>query len=147
MREQVFTQHLNRPSHEVWRFLSDLSNDCHWRPEIRRSTLVSGTAHEPGATYRELVVTTGLRVETTLRIVESVPGSALVLESENGYGSLSRYRFEAADGGTDLTLRFSMEVRDAPRLTEPFMWRLVTGWIDRDLKTLDRKMDEGPPCE
>lgn len=149
MREQTFHQHLSQPPLVVWGFLADLSNDCKWRPEIKQITLLSGEAGLPGARYREHVLWQRFSTYVELDIVASEPGCNLTLMSlDGGTTSHSEYVFEeAADGGTDMTVRFSMETEATPRLMEPFLWHMVTGWLARDYPKLEQRIQENVPCE
>jgi hypothetical protein len=132
----------------VWGFLADLTNDCKWRPEVKRIALVSGETAKPGARYRESILWQRFPAEVILEIVESEPGRLLVLRSDDsGTESCSEYRFDEAGGGTDMTMRFTMETHTSSRVMEPFVWRLVCGWLARDFPELERRIRDNVPCE
>jgi len=138
VRRTVYSQPIARPPEAIWSFLADLRNDVSWRSEITAVELVSGTPREAPATYRESVESEGLRAEVTLTVSESVRGSRLViLGAGPGYRSRSAWRFEPHDGGTLVTLAFSLETSGAVHLAEPLMWGLVTRWLERDLPRLE----------
>ena len=138
MSQSVYTQPINRPPDAVWSFLADLRNDAAWRPEITAVELMSGRPRESSARYRETVTWEGLKAEVILTIAESVAGSRLVILSDGpGYSSRSAWRFEPHGEGCLVTLSFSLETTGAVHLTEPFMWGVVTGWLERDLPRLE----------
>jgi hypothetical protein len=148
VREQTFEQHLDLPPLVVWGFLTDLTNDCKWRPEIKHSELIAGEAAKPGARYRESVLWQRFPIDVVLDTIDSEPGCALTLSSDDsGTTSRSEYRFVEADGGTDMSMTFTMETHAAPRVMEPFVWRMVTGWLTRDFPQLERRIRENVPCD
>ncbi len=146
MREANFEQEVQQPADVAWRYLSDLRNDPSWRTEIRDSQLVSGTAGASSATYRETVDWEGIEAEILLTVTESVPGARAVVTSDDpSYRSTSIWTFTESDTGCLVALHFSMETTGALRLIEPFMWGIVTRWLENDLPRLGDHIEARPP--
>jgi hypothetical protein len=137
VRETEYVQYLATPTMDVWRFISDLRNDCTWRHEVTGCELISGEAGGAPSSYRETVSWEGLEVTIVLTVSEAVNSSRVVVTGEDeSYGTVAAWTLEPQDEGTLVTLRFSMETKGAAKLVEPFMWGIITRWLDRDLPRL-----------
>lgn len=138
MRIQTYSAQLAHPPAVVSAFLSKLENDPLWRSEITSAELVNGASGRVGAKYREVVTWEGIRAAVPLEVREHAPGERLVLVSEEpGYTGVSEYRFAENGGGTSLTLTQSVETTGALKLVEPFMWGVITRWLDRDIGRIE----------
>ncbi len=138
MRDAVFTQVVARPQDVVWTFLSDLRNDAAWRGEIVKVELVSGEPGTAPTTYRETVEWEGLRGESRLTVAEADSPSRIVVVAEDGsYHSRSEWTLQPCDDGCHVTLHFSLETLGAMHVVEPFMWGIVSRWLERDLPQLE----------
>lgn len=146
MRETRYNKHLASPPAAVSTFLADLRNDGKWRKEVIRTDLVSGCAGEAGATYTETLTWEGLRASSTLRVVAFEQGSRLVLVAEDpGYRATYEYAFTPANGGTELALVAGVETKGTMGLVEPFIWAMVTRWLDRGFDRLDDALKADSP--
>lgn len=137
MRTAFYSERVERPAELVWAFVGDLRNDRRWRREIVEVRLVSGEPPFAPATYDETLDWEGLHTHVTLRVEESVKAERVVVVNEGGdFTSRSVWAFEPHGSSTIVTLSFSFEAGGPLRITEPFTWAVVTGWLARDLPQL-----------
>lgn len=138
MRKSLYIQHVYKPAVAVWAFIADLRNDRLWRREITEVKLLSGEPPSAPAVYEETVEWEGLKTHVTLQVTESVEAALVVVLNEGSdYSSRSQWSFEAHGDMTIVSLAFSFEATGALRLAEPFMWTIVSGWLERDLPLLE----------
>jgi len=138
VRDITFRRHLSHEPMVVSAFLADLRNDSKWRSEVVQVAVVSGEPGNAPTEYREQLTWEGMKAEAILTVTELDDGSCVrIVANDPGYDSTSEYRFVGVEGGTDLTLAVSLETCGALVLIEPFMWALVTRWLERDLDLLD----------
>jgi hypothetical protein len=138
VRQTVYTQQMAKRPEVIWAFISDLRNDPVWRQEVKDSELISGEARGAPASYRETIAWEGLEATIVLSVSESVRGSRIVISGEDqSYSSTGVWTFEPQGDGTLVTLTFAMETKGAVHLVEPFMWSIVTRWLERDLPLLE----------
>lgn len=138
MHEETLVRHLGYPPEIAWDFLADLRHDPLWRREIVRSDLVGGAAREAGAEYRELVLWEGINAEVLITTPELQRGVLLSVHvHEPGYESTYTYEFTPAVDGCEVRLRMCIDTMGPLRLIEPFMWAIITRWIEQSLAGLD----------
>lgn len=143
MREETLVRHLAYPCDVVWDFLADLRNDPLWRREIQSAELVAGTARESDAEYVEHVMWEGIRAEASLTTPKVARGEYLmVFARDPGYESKYAYDFIRADGGCEVRLHMCIETFGPLRLIEPFMWAIITRWVEQSLRGLDGALAE-----
>lgn len=146
MREGSYECRLSHEPNIVSAFVADLRNDAKWRQEIVDVELRSGTPGEAGAEYIEHVEWEGLRAHTSLKVTEVEPGMRVNLVGQDpGMRASFNYRFELAEDGTLLKLSVSLETMGALRLMEPFMWGIITRWLERDLCNMGTVIDGYSP--
>lgn len=139
MREEELVQRLSYSPEAAWDFLADLRNDPLWRGEIEKVELVAGTAREPDAQYREVVVWEGIRAEASITTPELERGVRLLVDARDpGYQSKYTYQFTSHGNGCEVRLRMCLETTGPLRLIEPFMWAIITRWLEQSLSNLDR---------
>lgn len=137
MRTSESTIHLKQAPDVVFEFLADLCNDPLWRPEIAAVRLVDGQPGHTGAKFVETVAWEGITAEVTLTVAQAEPATQLEIQAADpGYTSLWTYTFTAAGGGTDLLIRARIETTGPLRLVEPFMWGLITRWMEASYSNL-----------
>jgi len=142
LQSTTYVKELHHSPEVVSAFLADLCNDRKWRQEVTRTELMSGSAGQAGAEYEESVTWEGRLAKASLRVAEWSPGSRLVVTAcDPGYESSFDYRFESLGDGTELILVMSIDTKGPLRLIEPFMWAIVTRWVERDIDQLDSVLD------
>ena len=149
MRETRYVRHLSHEPAVVSDFLADLCNDGKWRKEVLHTDLVSGRRGGAGAKYRETLTWEGLHAPASLTVAEMLRGSRLVVVAEDpGYKAVYEYDFTESAGGTeDFACSPPSRTSGPVQLIEPFMWSLVTRWLERDFDGLDAVLaqEQGKP--
>lgn len=151
MRTIRYVRELGFPPDVVAGFLGDLRNDPTWRREVLTTELTNGTPSESGSEYRETLSWEGMHADACLEVTEADGESVLtIVGSDAGYESVNEYQFEPTATGTKLTLSLSLQTHGTLQLMEPFMWAMVTRWLERDLDALPSVLDKngvGSPAQ
>jgi len=143
VQSTTYVKELRHSPEVVSGFLADLCNDRMWRQEVTHTELISGSAGQTGAEYQESVTWEGRLAKASLRVAECSPGSHLLVTAcDPGYESSFDYRFQPLGDGTELALVMTIETKGPLRLIEPFMWAIVSRWVERDIDQLDSVLDQ-----
>ena len=95
---------IRRPIEEVFAFVSDVTHDLQWQPEIREVRVTSEGPLGVGSTFREVRQTQGREFTWDMRITEFEPNCRICIESLQGTVPYQGCRlFEAIEGGTRIT--------------------------------------------
>jgi uncharacterized protein YndB with AHSA1/START domain len=108
------TVHVEAPPDEVWRLVSDVTNTGRFSPETFEAEWIDGSSGpEVGARFRGHVKRNGRGPTywTKCTVVVSEPGRAFsfVVGTPEKHPMTWGYRFEAADGGTDVTEFYELD--------------------------------------
>ncbi len=114
---------INRPVDIVFAYVSDVSNDAHWRTGITESGWRSGEPTEPGA----IGYSRAGKMEVEWRMVSYSADESIDWELLNGpYRGRGGYRLVPVDRGTQFTLVADVEPTGLYRLLGPLF-----GWVGR----------------
>jgi carbon monoxide dehydrogenase subunit G len=123
---------VERPPHEVFDFLTDLSNVPAWQSGAVEVEEPGGPV-TVGTTYVQVLQFLGRRFEATLEVVELEPGRRFSLRSLTGPIPLEvRHSLEPADGGTRLTVVLEGKTGGFFRLGEGLVERKAKRQIEQD---------------
>ena len=106
MPQGQVTLHINAPPMNVYALVADIPRMGEWSPECRRTEWVDGYSEtKPGARFRGHNKFGIARWTTTAEIESAEPGRELVFSTlvMGKKRTRWRYRFDDADGGTDVT--------------------------------------------
>lgn len=114
---------IGRPVDTVFAYVSDVSNDVHWRTGITESGLRSGEPLGPGVTGYSRAG----EAEAEWRVTSYNVGESISWDLISGpYRGSGGYRLEPVDSGTRFTLVADIEPSGFYRLLGPLF-----GWIGR----------------
>ena len=106
---------------EVAAYVSDVSNDAHWRYGIDESGYRSGDSFTAGS----IGFSRAGKAEVEWKILSSIPGESVDWELLNGpFKGRGGYRFESVEGGTRFTLVADIEPGGVYRLLGPLFRRM-----------------------
>ena len=129
--------HINRPVEDVFDYVAEPLNFPQWNSAVQAVRSTSPGELEVGSSYvmeRELP---GGRAENRLEIVARDRPREFAMRTTTGPTPLLyRYRFDAADGGTDMTLDAEVELTGIASLAVPLAKRAVKRGVDDNLATL-----------
>jgi hypothetical protein len=123
--------HIDADPEVVYGLVADVTRMGEWSPETVSADWLDGaTEATPGARFKGKNKRK-LSWSTTCTVTAADPGRELAFDVGKGE-TRWRYRFEPADGGTDVTESF--EIVRAPGGIGRFFTRLATGstWDERD---------------
>jgi uncharacterized protein YndB with AHSA1/START domain len=106
--QDAVTVHVDAPPEHVWRLVSDVTNTGRFSPETFEAEWLDGsTGSEVGARFRGHVKRNGKGPTywTKCTVTAAEPGRefTFVVGTPEQHPMTWGYRFEAADGGTDVT--------------------------------------------
>lgn len=136
MIEHDFQLTVARSPEEAFDFLVDLRNAPQWEPYCQEAEKTSDGPIGQGTTFRERM--TWGRKESEI-VAFDRPACFASQERARGTDCGSEFRFEARNGGTQVSGRLWMQQRGALRALEPFM-RLR---VKRALRGLPDKVRRG----
>ena len=114
---------INRPIDDVFEFVSDPENVRLWQSGVLESRQTSEGPMGVGATYLEVRQSLGRRMESNSEVTRYERNAKLGSSTSEPVPFEAEYTFEAAPGGTKLTLAARMELGGLFKLTEPIlMW-------------------------
>ena len=114
---------IRKPIDTVFAYVSNVSNDVHWRTGVTESGLRSGELLEPGV----IGYTRAGEAEGQWQVVSYKPGESIDWNLISGpYRGSGGYRLEPVADGTRFTLVADLEPFGAYRLLGP-----IFGWIGR----------------
>jgi len=134
---------VDRPVHEVFEYMSDFSNDQHWRGELIEIVPVDGESERVGASYRQRVQWEGRELETDFRLTTFEPDRCIAFEGEApGVRARASYRFEPVGATTRLHVTAEFETLGPMKVVEPFVWGLLRRQGESDLHALKKVLEE-----
>jgi uncharacterized protein YndB with AHSA1/START domain len=99
------TVHIDAPPEQVYDLVADVTRMGEWSPECVRCEWKDGTPGTVGATFRGHNKQSFVKWSTTARVLAAERGQEFAFATQSGDkdSTVWRYRFAAADGGTDVT--------------------------------------------
>ena len=132
---------IERPTHDVFEFVSDLENVPKWNYAIVESWKTSDGPVRVGTMYRQ-VRSLPSRSEETLQVTELEPDRRFAIHG--GLGPLDgtlTYEFEEVGGNTRLTNRANLEARGIVKLAAPVISGRVREAVAANLETLKQLLE------
>jgi uncharacterized protein YndB with AHSA1/START domain len=122
---------IDRPIHEVFRFVHEPPKDASWQTTLIESTQIDEGPLGVGTQVRERRRFLGIQVEMTKEITEYEPPRKSAFKYVAGGAPMSgEYQLEALDGGTRLTATGYVEPRGFFQWADP----LFTSMAGRELE-------------
>jgi uncharacterized membrane protein len=133
---------IDRPVEEVAAFAGDPGNAPAWYANIDSVRWQTPPPVEVGSRMDFVARFLGRQIEYTYEVVELVPGERLVMRTAQGpFPMQTTYTWEAADGGTRMTLRNNGSPSGFARITAPVMELAVRRATNKDLAALKRRLE------
>ena len=133
---------IDRPVEEVAAFAGDPGNAPSWYANIDSVRWQTPPPVQVGSRMDFVARFLGRQIEYTYEVVELVPGERLVMSTAQGpFPMQTTYTWEAADGGTRMTLRNSGAPSGFARITAPVMELAVRRATTKDLAALKRRLE------
>lgn len=135
---------IERFTHDVFEFVSDLENIPKWNYAIAETRKASEGPVGVGTTYRQ-VRSVPSRSEETLQVTQFEPDRRFAVHGGLGpfEGTLS-YEFEDVGGITRLTNQADLEAHGVLKLADPITTGRVRGAVAANLETLKQLLEREP---
>ena len=119
MIEHEFQTTVARSPEEVFDFLVDFRNEPQWEPNCREAEKTSDGPIGQGTTFRANMKGMG-RVESEIVEFER-PARFASQDKARGMSGRSEFRFDAKNGGTQVSGKLRMQPQGLMRVLEPLM--------------------------
>jgi len=128
---------INRPIEEVFALAGNVENNAQWQSGVLEAKVTSEGPMGVGTTYRYVSQLLGRRIETDGEITEYEPNRKYSFKSTSGPFPIEGvFTFEAADGGTKVTLTVKADVGGFFKMAEPLVARMINRQFETDVNTL-----------
>lgn len=135
---------IEKPVAEVFRFMADFENDPAWRDEIDKIHHVGGPPTGEGAQYRQEIMWSGKKAETTFRVTEYRENGHIAFAGESGDVHASgRYDFMSQHGATQVKVRGEVDLTDVLDVAEDVIGDVVRKTGEQDLENLKQILEQG----
>lgn len=137
---------IRRPVAEVAAYAADPDHAPDWYVNISSVEWQTPRPLRRGSKVAFVARFLGRRIAYTYEIAELVPGERLVMRTAQGpFPMQTTYTWEAAEGGTRMTLRNSGAPSGFGAVTAPLMGTAMRRANRKDLAALRERLEAGPP--
>jgi uncharacterized membrane protein len=136
--------HIDRPSDEVFAFISNFENNPLWQSGQVEARFTSEGPLRVGSTYDQVAKFLGRRIESTFEVLEYEPGRKVKATSTSGSFPITFTRMveEAAGGGAQVSAVVEGDSSGFFKLAEPLLARMVQRSVKMDYRNLKQVMEE-----
>lgn len=133
---------INRPSDEVFDFISNFENNPLWQSGQVEARFTSEGPLRVGSTYNQVAKFLGRRIESTFEVLEYEPGRKVKAASTSGSFPITFTRMvEARDGGAEVSAVVEGDASGFFKLAEPLLARMVQRSVDADYRNLKQILE------
>jgi uncharacterized protein YndB with AHSA1/START domain len=123
--------HLNHPVEQVFAFLIDPDNLCHWQSKLIETELLTGKPLRVGTRFREVRRMGRRQAEIRGEITAYEPNKHFATKTLSKPQASVSYTFEPENSGTRLSYKFVLQTSGFMRFLEP----VITGSIKKDFNS------------
>ena len=135
---------INRPSEEVFAFISNFENNPKWQSGQLEARFTSEGPLGVGSTYDQVAKFLGRRIVSTFEVLEYESNRKVKASSTSGSFPITFTRLvQPIDGGTIVKAIIEGDATGFFRLAQPLLGRMVQRSVDSDYKNLKRIMESG----
>lgn len=133
---------IERPSHEVFAYISNFENNPEWQSGQLQARFTSQGPLQVGSTYDQVAKFLGRRVVSTFKVIEFEPDRKVKASSTSGSFPITFTRMvEPSDGGSRVTAIIEGDASGFFKLAEPLLRRMVQSSVDQDYENLKRILE------
>ena len=119
MIKQEFTQQINAPVEKVFAYVTDFRKNAEWQEGVMESSQTPDGPTKLGTSFKTVRTFLGQKLEATGEVTEFEPNKKFAFKSNSGPIQFSLVQsFEAASGGTKVSLQVEMEAGGFFKLAE-----------------------------
>lgn len=136
------TVQIERPSDEVFAYISNFENNPKWQSGQLEARFTSEGPLRVGSTYDQVAKFLGRKVVNTFEVLEYEPNRKVKASSISGSFPITFTRMvEPHDDGTEVTAIIEGDASGFFRLAEPLLARMVQRSVDADYQNLKRILE------
>ncbi|MDX1521416.1 MAG: SRPBCC family protein [Anaerolineae bacterium] len=134
---------INRPSEEVFAYVSNFENNPHWQSGMQEAKFTSEGPLRIGSTYAQVAKFLGRRIETNFEVIAYEPNRMVKATSTSGSFPITFTRIvePGQDGGSQVSAIIEGDTSGFFSLAKPLMARLARRSIEADYANLKRIME------
>jgi uncharacterized membrane protein len=138
------TVQIDRPSEEVFAYLSNFENNPEWQSGQLQAKFTSDGPLRVGSTYDQVAKVLGRRVVSTFKVIEFESDRMVKASSTSGSFPITFTRMvEPDDEVTKVTAIIEGDAGGFFKLAEPLLKVMVKNSVDADYRNLKRIMESG----
>ncbi len=135
---------IDRPSDEVFAFISNFENNPKWQSGQLEARFSSEGPLRVGSTYDQVAKFLGRRIESSFEVLEYEPNRKIKASSTSGPFPITFTRMvEPREGGAKVTAIIEGNASGFFKLAEPLLSRMVQRSVDSDYQNLKKVMEHG----
>ncbi|UCD42783.1 MAG: SRPBCC family protein, partial [Chloroflexota bacterium] len=130
---------IERPSDEVFAYISNFENNPKWQSGQIEARFTSEGPLGVGSTYDQVAKFLGRRIVSTFEVLEYEPNCKVKASSTSGSFPITFTRMAEPRGeGTEVTAIIEGDASGFFKLAEPLLKRMVQSSVDADYQNLKR---------
>lgn len=134
--------HINKPSEEVFAYISNFENNPKWQAGMIKAKWTSEGPLRPGSTYAQLAGFLGRRIESNFEVLEYEPGRLVKAASTSGSFPITFTRMvEPESEGARVKAIIEGDASGFFKLAEPLLAVMVKRSVDKDYRNLKRVLE------
>jgi uncharacterized membrane protein len=135
---------IERPSKEVFEYISNFENNPKWQSGQLEAKFTSEEPLQVGSTYDQVAKFLGRRIVSTFEVLEFEPDRKVKASSTSGSFPITFSRMVEPRGErTEVTAIIEGDASGFFKLAEPLLKRMVQNSVDSDYQNLKRIMENG----
>jgi uncharacterized membrane protein len=138
--------YVDRPSDEVFAFISNHANDALWRTELDSHEFVGEAREGVGLRMRQMVSYQGRSAELNLEVTDLTPGERICFRAHGGVRAHGCYEVKPDGFGTILEVAVTLELKGGQEMLERYLRQALESAVADDLGRL-KTLLEGAPAE
>jgi uncharacterized membrane protein len=136
------TVQIERPSDEVFAFISNFENNPKWQSGQLEAKFTSEGPLRVGSTYDQVAKFLGRKIVSTFEVLEYEPNCKVKASSSSGSFPITFTRMvEPQEKGTEVRAIIEGDASGFFKLAEPLLKRMVQNSVDSDYQNLKRILE------
>lgn len=133
---------IDRPSPDVFAYISNFENNPHWQSGMLEAKFTSEGPLRIGSSYVQVARFMGRRIESVFEVIEYKPNQMVKATSVSSSFPITFTRIvEPVDSGTEVTAIIEGDATGFFKLAEPLLKRMVQHSVNADYTNLKRILE------
>ncbi|WP_158598294.1 SRPBCC family protein [Falsibacillus albus] len=134
--------YIERPPHEVFRYIANFENNPKWQGGMVKAKFTTPGPIEIGSTYEQTAKFLGKRIITTFKVTEFMEDQKIKIESISSSFPIQVTRYvEPSSSGTRVFAIVQGDARRFFRISEPLLKLMVSSSVKSDYRKLKKQLE------